>query len=662
MTRKDAQVPGQRRGVWKRRFVWLGASLVILSAAILVRRAWGPEAASAQAPRRGAVQQASATAAASARSPSSGAVPGEVQAGTPRKLTVMATVNGTQITRQQLATACMQRFGKEVLESVMNKHLIAQHCRTHNITITDEEVKQEIHQMAAKFNLGVDQWLGLLIKERGITPEQYARDIIWPTIALRKLAASRIEPTAADVHEAYERQFGESVQTRLIAVKDPQLAAQLRAQLVTRPDDFARLAREHSVDVSSASNGGLLQPIHRHLGDGKVEKAIENAVFALKEGGLSPVVKIGEQYAIFKCEQRIPARKVPLADVQKRLGDSIRESKLRDVAKDIFAEAQAEAAVENIYNDPQKRQQMPGVAAVINGRRITLLELAEECLARHGKDVLEGEINRLLLEQALKKHKLQVTQADIQAEIAHAAVLSGVVDAEGKADMKQWIELVTKESEVTYEQYVTDAVWPSAALKKLVSGSVAATPEDLQKGFDANYGPRVNCRAIVMSNLRRAQEVWGKARQNPTAEFFGELAKQYSIEVGSRDLAGEVPPIRKHGGQPVLEKEAFALQPGEMSGVIQVGDKFVILYCDGYTKPIEVKMDEVRELIERDVYEKKLRIAMAETFDRLHEDAQIDNILAGTSHSPPKAPSSTRGAAPTNTARRPAPETVPVPR
>ena len=98
-----------------------------------------------------------------------------------------------------------------------------------------------------------------------------------------------------------------------------------------------------------------------------------------------------------------------------------------------------------------------------------------------------------------------------------------------------------------------------------------------------------------------------------------------------------MPPIQRHGGQPLMEKEAFALQPGEMSGVIQVGENFVILLCEGYTTPMNVKFSEVRQPLYDDLLEKKQRIAMAREFEHIKDMAQIDNYLAGTLKSPKKA-------------------------
>ncbi|CAN0330018.1 unnamed protein product, partial [Ectocarpus sp. 4 AP-2014] len=192
------------------------------------------------------------------------------------------------------------------------------------------------------------------------------------------------------------------------------------------------------------------------------------------------------------------------------------------------------------------------------------------------------------------------------------------------------------EQQVGYEQYVRDSVWPSAALKKLTSGRVQITEEDLKKGFEANFGEKVRVRAIVMSSLRRAQEVWDKARETPTVEHFGDLAEQYSIEPSSRSLRGEVPPIRKFGGQPQLEEAAFALADDELSGIVQVGDKFLILRSEGRAESIGVTLAEVRKELERDIFEKKLRLAMSQEFERIRSRARIDNYLAGTTQSPAK--------------------------
>jgi foldase protein PrsA len=95
-----------------------------------------------------------------------------------------------------------------------------------------------------------------------------------------------------------------------------------------------------------------------------------------------------------------------------------------------------------------------------------------------------------------------------------------------------------------------------------------------------------------------------------------------------------VPPIRKFGGQPQLEDVAFELAPNELSGIVQMGDRFVILKCEGHTETVDVKPEDVHDILYQDIFEKKLRIAMSDKFTELRSKARIDNYLANTSQSP----------------------------
>ena len=69
--------------------------------------------------------------------------------------------------------------------------------------------------------------------------------------------------------------------------------------------------------------------------------------------------------------------------------------------------------------------------------------------------------------------------------------------------------------------------------------------------------------------------------------------------------------------------------------MIEVDDKYVILFCEGYTKPIDVKLAEVKKNIIEDIREKKERLAMHEYYDRLQDMTTVDNYLEpSASHSP----------------------------
>src|SRR4029453_17354374 len=118
-------------------------------------------------------------------------------------LQVLAKVNGEDITRTELGRECIRRYGEEVLESMVNRQLIAEACAKQGIQITDADVAAEIERIANRFGLSRDRWLTLLRDERGFTEEQYRREVVWPMLALRRLVATQIEVSDENRKKAF---------------------------------------------------------------------------------------------------------------------------------------------------------------------------------------------------------------------------------------------------------------------------------------------------------------------------------------------------------------------------------------------------------------------------------------------------------------------------
>lgn len=542
---------------------------------------------------------------------------------------VVALVNGQQITRDKLAQDCLKRYGTTVLDNLLNKHLILQACNAKGIKITQQDVNAEIERVSNKVGLSQKLFLEALEKERDITPEQYASEIVWPMLALRALAADQIEVKPEEIEQIIQSEYGPKVQVRMIAVTQAEKAQQIHQQAMAAPETFRRLAKEHSEDPTSASMEGLLPPI-RHVSE---DDTLEKIAFQLQPNQISPVFQIGEVHYILQCQRHYPesmpnAQLMPM--IRERIAEQLRDQRLGEAANGIFEALQTQSQVVKVLGDREKEKQYPGVAGYINSQPVALVHVAAECLARHGREILRGEISRLLLTSSLEKAGKTITQNDIDAEIARAADVAGYITREGRPDVEGWIKSIQEEEGATIELYVSDAVWPSVALKKLVEDEVQLTDEDLQKGYESNYGPRAEVLAIVLSNQRTAMDVFGQARQNLSEQSFGELAGKYSVEPVSRSNFGKIPPIRKFSGRPTLEDAAFSLLPGEISGVLAWGDQYAILYKQGETKPIVQDFEAVREELVKEIREKKMRLAMHQKMDALLKSSQIDNFLEGS--------------------------------
>src|SRR5262249_39146410 len=152
---------------------------------------------------------------------------------------------------------------------------------------------------------------------------------------------------------------------------------------------------KYSCDPPSASIEGRIMPIRRHMGDPNLEAV----AFQLKDGEISQLVKVHDQFVLIYCEGHTEPSPIKLDAVRDQLTEFVRETKLRNVAADVFKDLQSKSQVVNVYNDPAKRAQMPGVAATINGKTITIRDLSEACVDRHGTEMLEMMIQRKLVEQ-----------------------------------------------------------------------------------------------------------------------------------------------------------------------------------------------------------------------------------------------------------------------
>ena len=542
---------------------------------------------------------------------------------------VMALVNDQQITTRQVGQQALRRYGKETLEKMVDRYLVLQATKQAGVEITTQDVQNEVMRVAKKWSLTPESYLRLLQEERGISPEEYSRDVVWPMLAQRALVANAVEVTQEEFNRAFIAEYGESVKCRMIMMTDREKLLEVRSEAVADPDRFGQLAAENSEDPSSASVRGLIPPIRHHMGD----PAFETLAFSLKENEISEPYALGEQWVVLQCVRKLaatPPSEKAFPQVRQQIVDRIRDEKVRSEASTLLLKLREKARVQMIYGNAELSAQYPGVAAIINDQKLTMSQLTTELVKNHGEEILEGEINRVLLTQALKTAGKTVTDADVDAEISRAAIGFGFVNPDGSADVAGYLaEAISGADDSTIALYREDAVWPSAALKKLVP-PVQLTEQDIQQGFEKNFGPRVEVLAIVLSDQRTAQKVWNLARNNPTDQFFGELAAQYSVEPTSQSNFGKVPPIRKFGGQPAIENEAFAMKPGDLSSIIATGDKFIIMRCQGRTKPLVSDVGVVRDELVREITEREQRLAMAEQFDKLKQSAQIDNYLTGT--------------------------------
>lgn len=249
-------------------------------------------------------------------------------------------------------------------------------------------------------------------------------------------------------------------------------------------------------------------------------------------------------------------------------------------------------------------------------------EVARECVARIGEDVLDNIVNRTIIKLACEENGVVVTEAEVDQEIIK-------ITEEFNIAVDEWYKMLQTERNLTPVQYRNDVIWPMLALRKLAGEQVTVSERDIEKAFLRNYGKRVRARMIMLGNLRHANDVWKKVEQAP--EDFELLARKHSIEPNSRSLDGAIPPIPMYSGSPEIEKAAFKLKPGHISGIVHIGmNRYVILKCEGYTEPVAVNKDQVRAVLHQEIMKEKVQDSASRVFDKVKKETRVDNYLTNT--------------------------------
>ncbi|MHC4878672.1 MAG: peptidylprolyl isomerase [Planctomycetota bacterium] len=247
---------------------------------------------------------------------------------------------------KDVAEECMKLKGAEVLESMINRAVIQLECEKAGVVITQADVEGEIKRIAKQFNIPVETWLQMLQSERNISPEQYSRDVIWPMLALKKLAGKEVSVTEEDMHKAFIRNYGPKVKCRMIMFDNLRKANEVWQQARLKPDDFERLARDHSVDPNSRALGGSVPPIAKYSG----APEIENAAFKLKPGELSGVIQIGvNQFVVLKCDGYTKQVVTSIDEVKSQLLADLEEQKVQEAVANLFEQLKKESYVHNFW-------------------------------------------------------------------------------------------------------------------------------------------------------------------------------------------------------------------------------------------------------------------------------------------------------------------------
>ena len=265
------------------------------------------------------------------------------------------------------------------------------------------------------------------------------------------------------------------------------------------------------------------------------------------------------------------------------------------------------------------------IVAYYHNQPVFREELGEYLIQRFGAERIAFLVNRKIVEAECRKYNIVVTDDEVKFRYNEELLTYGG----GKIALTEadFVNNFLRRFNKTLFEWKEDVIRPKLMMEKLVRANLKITDADVRDGFEARYGPKVECRMLVLKDDHRVvDQVWTKIHNSP-ALFIAEAKSQFIPNLAKTD--GLVPPIHKHFGDKLLEDAAFRLKEGEISSPIQMkGDgSWVILMCVRHLPENKsVRLEQVYQQVHKEMEELRVAQKLPDVFKQIH-DAAAPQIL-----------------------------------
>ncbi len=249
-----------------------------------------------------------------------------------RKVTggkVVAQINGREIRDDEfkmrfsrLTPALKSKYSdekgkREFLEEIIKRELLLQEARKAGIE-KDQVLIDKIEEM----------------RERLILNKFLQREVEGKLVTTDK--------ELEDYYNLHKEEFKSPDEAKIshILVKNEEDAKAVIKRL-RKGSDFAKMAREISIDIATKDSGGEMGVIQK----GKFHPQLDSVIFSANEGDVSDPVKTERGYHIIKVQKKIPGIPLSFNDAKNILSQRYQIEKRSKVFEDLFTRLKSKANI-----------------------------------------------------------------------------------------------------------------------------------------------------------------------------------------------------------------------------------------------------------------------------------------------------------------------------
>jgi peptidyl-prolyl cis-trans isomerase C len=294
--------------------------------------------------------------------------------------------------------------------------------------------------------------------------------------------------------------------------------------------------------------------------------------------------------------------------------------------------------------------QLPQIIARVNGVAIDRNELERAVKSLEGQaggpvpPAKRDEIYRQLVDQLVGLKLLSQESVAKKVAVPDADVDGQVAKIRGNFPNEQAFTAALAERQMTLEKLKGEIRQQMQAMKVVeaeIAPSVTVTDADVSDFYTKNPEKFQELEAVHASHIliRTPDAADQAAKKKALAEAqsvlaeikkggdFATLAKQHSQDAGSAANGGDLGFVPRGQTVPVFEQAAFALKPGQMSGIVESPYGYHIIKVVAHRDARTVPLQEVKPQVTEFLKQQKMQEKTAAYVEKLKAKAKIEILI-----------------------------------
>ncbi|PKM79529.1 MAG: foldase [Firmicutes bacterium HGW-Firmicutes-14] len=264
---------------------------------------------------------------------------------------VVASVNGEEISKDELYEVMLKQNGKQALDLLISQKVIDLEAKEQKINVPDADIQKELEKYYESY--GSKEAFIQALEMNGYSLDEVKTEVA-RNIKIKKLVEPRVKITDEEIKEYFDEnkaQFAQEKQVKAshILVETEEKANEIKKKL-DDGEDFAKLAKENSNDTQNKDSGGDLG----FFGSGQMVKEFEDAAFTLKVGEISAPVKTEFGYHIIKVTEVKDAQEANYEQSKAQIKEILFDQKAQTEYGALLQELYQKYKIENSLEEKQK--------------------------------------------------------------------------------------------------------------------------------------------------------------------------------------------------------------------------------------------------------------------------------------------------------------------